>query len=233
MFNGSRGTVRITRDRCADTNDLELLSKLDGFRSGLDEGNGDLPAGFIDKLKEPVHDKLRGTKRTPFSKVDPMTLLSLKISFGPPFLISEKRQAIEHRVYVSMSMDTTWFLICLVRDHVATVVCDLKTALANLKFIDGLVTSNIFEAKRDNVRAAIAAASYSQLHYSTIRGVVTSQEQWVFVAYERCMDGTGPVQSSPEYSLGTNLEGLALALNLLQDLINNTTSSGHAFFSLS
>ncbi|KAF8427109.1 hypothetical protein L210DRAFT_3740734 [Boletus edulis BED1] len=131
----------------ADTNDSELLSKLDGFRSGLDEGDGDLPAGFIDKLKEPVRDKLRGTKHTSFSKVDPMTLLSLKISSGPPFLISEKRQAIEHRVYVNAQYT------------VFDTFSDLKTALANPKFIDGLVTSNIFEAKRYNVRVALPLAS--------------------------------------------------------------------------
>ncbi|KAG6369223.1 hypothetical protein JVT61DRAFT_15624 [Boletus reticuloceps] len=45
---------------------------------------------------------------------------------------------------------------------------DPTTALANPAFIDGPMTSNIFEAKRDNVRvalpqAAIAAASYCQL----------------------------------------------------------------------
>lgn len=56
-----------------------------------------------------------------------MTLLSLKISSGPLFLISEKRQEIERLGSAMptgcMSMDTTRFLIHLVRDHVATVVC--------------------------------------------------------------------------------------------------------------
>ena len=55
-----------------------------------------------------------------------MTLLSLKIPSGPLFLITEKRQAIEDLGSTEpagcMSMDTTRFLIRLVRDHVSTVV---------------------------------------------------------------------------------------------------------------
>lgn len=41
----------------------------------------------------------------------------------------------------------------------------------------------------------------------------------MFFVYERHADGTGLVRSSPEYSLGTNLEGLALVLGLLQDSV--------------
>jgi hypothetical protein len=115
------------------------------------------------------------------------------------------------------------------------------------------MASNIFEAERDNVRAvlpqaAIAAASYCQLQGSAlhrcmfhevvylcdslfaIRGVVTSGEQWVFFVYERHTDGTGLVRSS-EYSLGRNLEGLALVLDLLQDSVrlNSRIMSGARF----
>ncbi|KAG2126111.1 hypothetical protein BD769DRAFT_1462911 [Suillus cothurnatus] len=101
------------------------------------------------------------------------------------------------------------------------------------------MASNIFEAKRDNVRAvlpqaAIAAASYCQLQgLFAVRGVVTSGEQWVFFVYERHTDGTGLVRSSPEYTLGRNLEGLALVLGLLRDSVrlnDNATSSDHTFF---
>jgi hypothetical protein len=50
---------------------------------------------------------------------------------------------------------------------------DPTTALANPGYIKGPITSNIFEAKRDNVRAAmpqaaIAAASYCQLQESAL-----------------------------------------------------------------
>ncbi|KAF8422289.1 hypothetical protein L210DRAFT_836449, partial [Boletus edulis BED1] len=237
-----------------DTN--ELLLKLDEFRSGLDEGDEDLPAGFIDKLEE-LRDKLQDTKHTSFSRVDPMTLLSLKISSGPLFLTSEKRQAIEGlgpspqgvvrdhvatvteagcRILINILLLRVESTMCLgamtvniipefplprtifkqdsgryscsgVVDFLVTklparyteyLLGDPTTALANPEFIDhGPMTSNIFEAKRDNVRAAlpqaaIAAASYCQLQnltfmtvYVRIRDVVTSGEQWVIFAYKR------------------------------------------------
>ncbi|KAG1808006.1 uncharacterized protein BJ212DRAFT_1580146 [Suillus subaureus] len=282
-----------------DTN--ELLRKLQEFRANLDEGDEDLPAGLIDKLQE-LRDKSEDVK------VDPITLISLRISSGPLFLISDKRQEVENLGLAEISgclpIDTARFLISLVRGHVATVteagcrilinilllrvvsvMCsgdttvniipefpiprtifhrdsgkysfsgvvdflvtklpaqyteyllgDPTTALANPGNIKGPMTSNIFEAKRDNVRAAlsqaaIAAASYCQLQgLSVIRGVVTSGEQWIFFVYERHTDGTGLVLSSPEYTLGRNLEGLALVLGLLRDSIDNATSSNHTFF---
>ncbi|KAG2034767.1 hypothetical protein BDR03DRAFT_1001453 [Suillus americanus] len=288
-----------------DTN--ELLQNLEEFRSNLDEGDEDLPAGLIDGLQE-LRNKLEDVKHTSFSRVDPITLVSLGISSGPLFLISDKRQEVENlglaETSAYLSIDTTRSLIRLVRDHVATVteagcriliniillrvvsvMCpgdttvniipefslprtifkrdsgkcsfsgvvdflvtklparyteyllgDPATALANPGYIKGPMTSNIFEAKRDNVRAAmpqaaIAAASYCQLQdLSVVRGVVTSGEQWIFFVYERRTDGTGLVLSSPEYSLGKNLEGLALVLGLLRDSIDNATSSEYAFF---
>ncbi|KAG1778407.1 hypothetical protein EV702DRAFT_1278097 [Suillus placidus] len=283
----------------------ELLYKLEELCSNLDEGDEDLPAGLIDKLQE-LRDKLEDVKYTSFSKVDPMTLLSLKISSGPLFLISDKRREVLGLAETPgcLPIDTTRFLISLVRGHVATVteagcrilinmlllrvvsvMClgdmtvniipefplprttfkrdsgkcsfsgvvdflvtklparytdylmgDPTTALGNSGYIGGPTTSNIFEAKRDNVRAAlpqaaVAAASYCQLQgLFAVRGVVTSGEQWVFFVYERHTDGTGLVQSSPEYTLGQNLEGLALILGLLRDSIDNATSSDHTFF---
>jgi hypothetical protein len=282
-----------------DTN--ELLHELEEFRSNLDEGNKDLPAGLIDELQK-LRDKLEDVK------VDPVTLLSLKISFGPLFLISDKRQEVENlgldETPGCLPIDTTRLLISLVRGHVATVskagyrilinilllrvvsvMClgdttvniipefplprtifnrdsgkysfsgavdflvtklparyteyllgDPTTALANPEYIQGPMTSNIFEAKRDNVlaalpHAAIAAASYCQLQgLFVVRGVVTSGEQWVFFVYERYTDGTGLVRSSPQYTLGQNLEGLALVLGLLRDSIDNATISDHTFF---
>lgn len=237
-----------------------------------------------------------------------MTLLSLKISSGPLFLISDKRQEVENLGLAEtpgcLPIDITRFLISLVRGHVATVteagsrilinmlllrvvsvMClgdtavniipefplprmtfdrdsgecsfsgvvdflvtklparyteyllgDPTTALANPGYIQGPTTSNIFEAKHDNVRtalpqAAITAASYCQFQgLCVVRGVVTSGEQWIFFVYERHTDGTGLVRSSPQYTLGRNLEGLALVLGLLRDSIENATSSDHTFF---
>ncbi|KAG2067895.1 hypothetical protein BDR04DRAFT_1233099 [Suillus decipiens] len=258
-----------------DTN--ELLHKLEEFRSDLDEGDEDLPAGLIDKLQE-LRDKLEDVKPL-------LTTLSS---------LSDKRQEVENLGLAETSgclpIDTTRFLINLVRDHVAmatetgrrilinilllrvvSVMCpgdttvniipefefplprtifhrdsdkhsfssvvnflmtklparyteyllgDPITALANPGSIEGPMTSIVFEAKRDNVRAAmsqaaIAAASYCQFQ----GGVVTSGEQWIFSVYERRTDGTGLVLSSPEYTLGRNLEGLALVLGLLRDSV--------------
>ncbi|KIK37568.1 hypothetical protein CY34DRAFT_810215 [Suillus luteus UH-Slu-Lm8-n1] len=286
-----------------DTN--ELLYKLEEFRSSLDEGDENLPSGLFSKLQE-LRDKLED--HASFSKVDPMTLLSLKISSGPLFLINDKRQEVESLGLAEtpgcLPIDTTRFLISLVRGHVASVteagsrilinmlllrvvsvMClgdtavniipefplprtifnqdsgkcsfsgvvdflvtklparyteyllgDPTTALANPSYIQGPTTSNIFEAKHDNVRAAlpqaaIAASSYCQLQgLFVVRGVVTSGEQWIFFMYERHTDGTGLVRSSPQYTLGRNLEGLALVLGLLRDSIDNATSSDHTFF---
>ncbi|KAG1784537.1 uncharacterized protein HD556DRAFT_1427447 [Suillus plorans] len=288
-----------------DTN--ELLDKLEEFRSNLDEGDQDLPDGLMDKLQE-LRDKLEDVKHTSFSRVDPTTLLSLKISSGPLFLDSDKRQEVETLGLAEspgcLLIGTTRDLINLVRGHVSTVteagcrilinilllrvvsvmcagattvniipefslprttfnrdsgkcsfsgvvdflvtklptrytnflLSDPTTALGNPGYIEGPMTSNIFEAKRDNARfalpqAAIAAASYCQLQgLFTVRGVVTSGEEWIFFVYERREDGTRLVRSSPEYSLGHNLEGLALILGLLRDSIDNATSSEHVFF---
>ncbi|KIJ13642.1 hypothetical protein PAXINDRAFT_156455 [Paxillus involutus ATCC 200175] len=256
-----------------DTN--ELLLKLDEFRSALDEGDEDLPAGLIDKLEE-LRDKLQDTKHTSFSKVDPITLLSLKISSGPLFLVSEKRQEIEDlgsaeptglRDHVATVTEAGCrILINILLLRVVSVMCpgetsvniipefplprttfkqdsgnysfsgvvdflvtklparyteyllgDPTTALANPEFIKGPMTSNIFEAKRDNVRAAlpqaaIAAASYCKLrNLSTIRGVVTSGEQWLFFAYER----VDPIDSLPHGDSSYDITKLGLRVKLL------------------
>ncbi|KAG2129657.1 uncharacterized protein EDB93DRAFT_1256196 [Suillus bovinus] len=80
--------------------------------------------------------------------------------------------------------------------------------------------SNIFEAKRNNVRAALPQAAIATASYCRLQGgVVTSGEQWISFVYKRHTDGTGLVQSSSKYTLGRNLEGLALVLGLLQDLV--------------
>ncbi|KAG1768005.1 hypothetical protein EV702DRAFT_1012802 [Suillus placidus] len=105
-----------------DTN--ELLNKIEESRSDLDEGDEDLPDGLIDKLQE-LHDKLANVKHTSFSKVDPITLASLEILPGPLFLISDKRQEIEDlglaEIPGCLLIDTTRFLISLVRGHVSAV----------------------------------------------------------------------------------------------------------------
>ncbi|KAG1848115.1 hypothetical protein F4604DRAFT_1935540 [Suillus subluteus] len=108
-----------------DTN--ELLNKIEEFCSNLDEGGEDLPDGLIDKLQE-LRDKLENVKlmkHTSFSKVDPITLASLEISSGPLFLISNNQQEIEDfglaEIPACLLIDTTRFLIRLVRGHVATV----------------------------------------------------------------------------------------------------------------
>ncbi|KAG2362460.1 hypothetical protein BDR07DRAFT_1407005 [Suillus spraguei] len=94
-----------------DTN--ELLNKIEEFRS---KGDKYLPDGLIDKLQE-LRDKLENDKHTSFSKVDPTTLASLKIS--------DKKQEIEDlglaEIPECLLIDTTRSLISLVRSHVATV----------------------------------------------------------------------------------------------------------------
>ncbi|KAH7881748.1 hypothetical protein F5I97DRAFT_1916578 [Phlebopus sp. FC_14] len=108
-----------------DTN--KLLLKLEEFCSRLDEWDEELPAGLIDKLRE-LHDKFEDVKYGSFSEADAWTLLSLKISSGPLFLIESKRRELEDlgstETAGPISMDTTWFLICLVCAHVAAVVRD-------------------------------------------------------------------------------------------------------------
>lgn len=65
-----------------------------------------------------------------------MTLLSLKISSGPLFLISDKRQEVENLSLAEtpgcLSMDTLQFLISLVRGHVATVTQAGRRILINM-----------------------------------------------------------------------------------------------------
>jgi len=130
---------------------------------------------------------------------------------------------------------------------------DPANALENPAGIKGPVTSNIFEAKRDNVRAAmgqavIAAASHCKQHgLSVMRGCITSGEQWLFFIYETTESGGLVSASTDEYSIGSNFENLALVLGLLQDWIilffrnasprlnfplqiNNTTNAESGFF---
>jgi hypothetical protein len=113
---------------------------------------------------------------------------------------------------------------------------DPANALANPAGIKGPVTSNIFEAKRNNVRAAmgqavIAAASHCKQHgLSVMRGCITSGEQWLFFIYETTEEGGLVSASTDEYSIGSNFENLALILGLLQDWINNTTNTESVFF---
>ncbi|THH16065.1 hypothetical protein EW146_g4526 [Bondarzewia mesenterica] len=300
-----------------DTN--ALLVKLEAFRSSLDEGDEELPAGLIDKMQE-LRDKLEDVKHTSFSTVDSTTLVSMKISSGPLFLMDAKKQEIErmgqNEFDSCLSMQTTQFLIRLVRSHVSTVteagrrilinmvllrvasvmsvgqiavniipefaipettstqdsgnhsfsdvvdflvtklssrytgkstfyltwlsrskfkspseylLGDPTTAVTNPQFIEGPLMSSIFEAKRDNVRAALPQAVLTTASYCkqqgvpVMRGCITSGEQWVFFVYERMSDGRGLVRSSPEFALDSELEGLALIVGLLQDWVNNAT----------
>jgi hypothetical protein len=82
----------------------------------------DLPDRLIDKLQD-VRDKLEN--QTSFSKVDPTTPPSLEILHSPLRLISDKKQEIEDlgsdEIPGCLSINTTRFLISLVRGHVATV----------------------------------------------------------------------------------------------------------------
>jgi hypothetical protein len=120
---------------------------------------------------------------------------------------------------------------------------DPANALANPAGIKGPVTSNIFEAKRDNVRAAmgqavIAAASHCKRHgcaslsytmlqlsdfgfsLSVMRGCITSGEQWLFFIYETTENAGLVSASTDEYSIGLNFENLTLILGLLQDCVS-------------
>jgi len=116
------------------------------------------------------------------------------------------------------------------------LLADPTGILANTDEIKGTLTSNIFEAKRNNVRAAlpqavIAAASHCKQHnLPVMRGCITSGEQWVFFVYEKRNDDRGHVSSSNEFVIGPQFEGLALILGLLHDWANNTTSAQQVFF---
>jgi hypothetical protein len=106
------------------------------------------------------------------------------------------------------------------------------------------MTSNVFEAKRDNVWAAIlqammAVASHCiqykwelfLLHkplypiflvYSRIpvlRGCTMSGKQWIFFVYKGNESGGGTVACSNKISLGPQLEQLPLVLGLLTDWV--------------
>ncbi|KAG1814743.1 uncharacterized protein BJ212DRAFT_1300526 [Suillus subaureus] len=114
----------------------ELLYKFEEFRSNLDEGDENLPAGLIDKPQE-LRDNLEDIKNFLSVEQSSTETLANEYPLGDP-----------------------------------------TTALTNPAYIEGPMTSNIFEAKLDNVRAAlpqvvIAVASYCQLQ----GGVVTSGEQ--------------------------------------------------------
>ncbi|KAG6807299.1 hypothetical protein H0H93_001759 [Arthromyces matolae] len=100
----------------------------------------------------------------------------------------------------------------------------------------GLVTSTIIEAKKDNLpnalpQAGVAAASYCAQHnLSSIRGCITSGEQWMFFAYKK--DGAAAkLAFSEQIDLGSSLENLALVLGLLKDLVQNALVPQQRFFS--
>jgi len=114
-------------------------------------------------------------------------------------------------------------------------------ALANLDLIKGPgpLTSTIFEAKRDNVEAAVpqavmATASHCKRHsIQVLRGCITSGEQWIFFVYHMTdNDAGGSVSCSDEYSVGPQFEGLPLILGLLHDWVDNTTDPEQSFFYL-
>ncbi|KAI9463146.1 hypothetical protein HD554DRAFT_2125002 [Boletus coccyginus] len=98
--------------------------------------------------------------------------------------------------------------------------------------------ANIFEAKRDNVNAAlpqavVAAASYCKQHeLSVMRGCITSGEQWAFFVYKTEVPDHGSVAISQEVALGSNLEELPLLLGLLRDLVENAGAYEQRFFEI-
>ncbi|KAF8316009.1 uncharacterized protein EI90DRAFT_3087136, partial [Cantharellus anzutake] len=109
-------------------------------------------------------------------------------------------------------------------------------ALGNPTAIKEPMTSDIFEAKRDNVKAAIpqaimAAASHCKQHsLSVLRGCVSSGEQWIFFVYNAASGGGGSVFYSEEYEIGPQYEGLPLILGLLHDWVGNTTNTQQVYF---
>jgi hypothetical protein len=104
-----------------------LLVKLEQLQSSLYEGDENLPPGLIEKLQE-LRNKLEDVTHISFSKVDPITLVSIRITSGPLFLIDAKRQEIEQlgqsEVEGCLSMEATRSLILLVRGHVSTMARD-------------------------------------------------------------------------------------------------------------
>jgi len=116
------------------------------------------------------------------------------------------------------------------------LLLDPTSALGNPEAIDGPTTSNCFEAKRDNVRAAIpqavmAVASHCAQHgIPVLRGCTTSGEQWIFFVYATNENGGGHVACSDEFSLGEQLEGLPLILGLLTGWVDHATQYDQKFF---
>jgi hypothetical protein len=116
------------------------------------------------------------------------------------------------------------------------LLLDPTSALGNPEAIDGPMTSNFFEAKRDNVRAAIpqaviAVASHCTQHgIPVLRGCTTSGDQWIFFVYSVNDSGGGRVACSDEFSLGQQLEGLPLILGLLTDWVDHATAYDQQFF---
>lgn len=136
----------------------------------------------------------------------------------------------------SFSGVVDFLLAKLPEKYTKFLLADPTGILANTDEIKRTVTSNIFVAKRDNVRVAlpqavIATASHCKQHNLPVtRGCVTSGEQWVFFVYEKRDDDRGYVSSSFEYVIGPQFEGLALILGLLHDWADNTTSAQQVFF---
>lgn len=98
------------------------------------------------------------------------------------------------------------------------------------------ISSNIYEAKKDGVRAAvpqaaIAAASYCRSHkLSTFRGCVTSGESWVFFVYNEIAGGEGGSCSiSKEIKIDSD-ERLAQIIGLLKDWIIHSREYEQNFF---
>ncbi|KAF5385104.1 hypothetical protein D9615_001045 [Tricholomella constricta] len=93
-----------------------------------------------------------------------------------------------------------------------TQIQHLTLVLKSPDTIKGPVTSNIFEAKRDNVQAAIPqavmAAAHKQHGMQVLRGCITSGEQWIFFAFRMTEGGGGFISYSDQYNVGTQFEGL-------------------------
>lgn len=100
-----------------------------------------------------------------------------------------------------------------------------------------LLSSNIYEAKKDGFRdaipqAAMAAASYCRQHnLLTFRGCVTNGETWVFFVFNVAESGEGgTVSISDEFRLNEDFSGLPLILGLLSDWIINAKEREQQFF---
>ncbi|KAF8717508.1 hypothetical protein AX14_012170 [Amanita brunnescens Koide BX004] len=209
------------------------------FQSTLDEDDEDLPPELVPPLI--IYVKIGSCS------VDPFTLVAAQIRSGPLFLSEDMRDESEAIGKADLptsllSFDATVELINGVVDFLLAsvppkysrfVLQNPVGALANRSARRRPLTPAIFEAKKDNLpaalpQAAMAVASYRKQHEFDYLPPVASRQanSWAFFFYkgrEICI--------ADQISLGANLENLSLVLGLLKDLAENALVQDSKYFS--